>query len=196
MFAVVRGSSKKIQSILEDTKSLQTLLHEYQPTVQEALTTLESLSTQAASTIRNTESLVSDTEGLLQSAGTQADTGAKQTLEGLAAALRATANSLNKTGDIKTAKNSMSTIIEDTWTEYTGDANNLLLMDATASAQSLTDTRNPAPTSVQVLIRTQEIKSETSQQTQATATQTKTTFWGRVSQMFQDFWAAVTGIFH
>ena len=35
--------------------------------------------------------------------------------------------------------------------------NNLLLMDATADAVSLTDSRNPAPESIQVLIRTQEI---------------------------------------
>jgi putative membrane protein len=74
---------------------------------------------------------------------------------------------------------------------------NLLMMDATASAESLTDSRNGNPQSIQVLIRSQEIKVE-EDETQEAAKQAaeKTTFWGRVAQMFKDFWAAITGIFH
>ena len=71
------------------------------------------------------------------------------------------------------------------------------MMDAGAQAVSLTDSRNPAPSSVQVLIRTQEIKAEepTAEQLAAAAPQS-TTFWGRVAQMFRDFWSAITHIFH
>ena len=88
-------------------------------------------------------------------------------------------------------------MIEDTWEELTGETNNLLLMDANAEAQSLTDSRNPAPESVQVLIRTQEIQVEDSAASETEAqTAAKTTFWGRVAQMFRDFWAAITGLFH
>ncbi len=74
--------------------------------------------------------------------------------------------------------------------------NNLLLMDATADAVSLTDSRNPAPQSIQVLIRTQEITVPTRMGT-ATGDRSpqQTTFWGRVAQMFKDLWAAVTGLF-
>ena len=101
------------------------------------------------------------------------------------------------TVDVRDGKATINTIIEDTWREYTGDVNNILMMDAKAQAVSLTDTRNPAPSSVQILIRTQEIKAEelTAEQL-AAATPEKTTFWQRVTQMFRDFWSAVTGIFH
>ena len=75
--------------------------------------------------------------------------------------------------------------------------NNILLMDAEAEAVSLTDSRNPAPSSVQVLIRPQAIKEEEPEETEeAAAAKAETTFWGRVAQMFKDFWKAVTGIFH
>ena len=99
-------------------------------------------------------------------------------------------------GDVKTAKDAINGIIEDTWNEYTGDINNLLLMDATAEAVSLTSDENAAPTSIQVLIRTQEIKksdapAESADQIQAAPS----TFWGRVGQMFRDFWNALAGIF-
>ena len=72
----------------------------------------------------------------------------------------------------------------------------MLLMDATAQAVSLTSAENPAPTSIQVLIRTQEIKASEDivKQSQQTP-EGSTTFWGRVGQMFRDLWAAITGIF-
>ena len=124
------------------------------------------------------------------------DDGTKQTLEGLAAVLRSTAKTMGTAGQIKDAKSSICDIIEDTWDEYTGDVNNLLLMDATAEAVSLTDSRNPSPESIQILIRTQEITMPDEDETEAeAAAEVQTTFWGRVAQMFKDFWAAITGLF-
>ena len=71
------------------------------------------------------------------------------------------------------------------------------MMDATAEPVSLTDSRNPAPSSIQVLIRTQEIKAEKEEEAEeAAAGKPATTFWGRIGQMFRDFWNAITGIFH
>ena len=139
---------------------------------------------------------ISDTEALMKSTGATLDDGTKQTLEGLAAVLRSTAKTMGTAGQIKDAKSSICDIIEDTWDEYTGDVNNLLLMDATAEAVSLTDSRNPSPESIQILIRTQEITMPDEDETEAeAAAEVQTTFWGRVAQMFKDFWAAITGLF-
>jgi len=46
------------------------------------------------------------------------------------------------------------------------------------------------------LIRTQEITMPDEDETEAeAAAEVQTTFWGRVAQMFKDFWAAITGLF-
>ena len=128
--------------------------------------------------------------------GATLDDGTKQTLEGLAAVLRSTAKTMGTAGQIKDAKSSICDIIEDTWDEYTSDVNNLLLMDATAEAVSLTDSRNPSPESIQILIRTQEITMPDEDEREAeAAAEVQTTFWGRVAQMFKDFWATITGLF-
>ena len=120
-----------------------------------------------------------------------------RSLRGLSDALRQTAKAMAATSDVRDAKATITDIVEDTWNEYTGDINNLLLMDAGAEPVSLTDSRNPSPSSVQVLIRTQEIKAEEgAQETETVAVKEKTTFWDRVAQMFRDFWNAITGIFH
>ena len=194
--AAVRGASSELRAILKDAEKLQKLLDDYEPTLQETLQTVNALSANAATTIRSTQKLVADTQDLLIAAGDDLDAGTKQTLEGLSASLRAAAKSLSTTPDMKAAKRSISSIIEDTWHEYTGDINNILLMDANAEAVSLTDARNDAPQSIQVLIRTQEIKKDDGAKAEITIKQAEqTTFWGRVAQMFRDFWASITGIF-
>ena len=192
----IRDSSADLRSILGDVEDLRDTLNDYEPTLQETLKTVSSLSTSAIKTIRDTQSLVTDTENLMKSTGSTLDSGTKQTLEGLAAVLQSTAKTMSTANQIKDAKSSICDIIEDTWDEYTGDVNNLLLMDATADAVSLTDSRNPAPQSIQVLIRTQEITvSDEDEAETETAAAAQTTFWGRVAQMFKDFWSAITGLF-
>ena len=196
MTSALSGASRELRDILKDAEELESLLDEYEPTLQETLATVSSLSTSAIKTIRDTQGLISDTEALMKSTGATLDDGTKQTLEGLAVVLRSTSATMATAGQIKDAKTSICDIIEDTWDEYTGDMNNLLLMDATAEAVSLTDSRNPSPESIQILIRTQEITMPDEDETEAeAAAEVQTTFWGRVAQMFKDFWAAITGIF-
>lgn len=194
--AAIRHSSADFRDILDDVEDLQDILDDCEPVLQDTLKTVSSLSTSAIKTIRDTQGLISDTEALMKSTGATLDDGTKQTLEGLAAVLRSTAKTMGTAGQIKDAKTSICDIIEDTWDEYTGDVNNLLLMDATAEAVSLTDSRNPSPESIQILIRTQEITMPDEDETEAeAAAEVQTTFWGRVAQMFKDFWAAITGLF-
>ena len=153
-------------------------------------------STTAASTVRDTISLIDSAEDLLRRSGTQLDSGTEATLKSLSETLRRTADVMAASGSIKTAKDAMTDIVEDLWNDHTGDVDNLLLMDATAQAESLTDPRNGTPQSVQVLIRSQEIKAEEPEAPEEAAqTAAGTTFWGRVAQMFKDFWNAITGIF-
>ena len=192
----LRESSEKLRGILTDVGALRVTLDEYEPTLQEAVANLGALSASAVSTLRDLETLLADSEALMQTSGSQLDAGTRQSLRGLAATLRQTAKAMEATGDVKQAKLTISDIIEDTWHEYTGDINNILLMDAEAEAVSLTDSRNPAPSSIQVLIRTQEIKAEDAETAEEEApAKAETTFWGRVAQMFKDFWNAITGIF-
>ena len=194
--AALRQSSEKLRGILDDTDALRKLLNEYEPTLQEAVANMGSLSTSAVATLRDLETLLADTEALMKTSGNQLDAGTRQSLQGLAATLRQTAKAMEATGGVKQAKATINDIITDTWHEYTGDVNNILLMDAEAEAVSLTDSRNPSPSSIQVLIRTQEIKAEEdSQAEELAAVREETTFWGRVAQMFKDFWNAITGIF-
>lgn len=194
--SVAQTAAKKLQEVLDETEKLNKTVDEYIPQAQQALTDAKTLTEAAVTGTRDLHTFLTDLEAVTKTAGTQLDSGTQKTLSGLAASLRQAARSLSTTSDVKAAKNDISSIIEDTWNEHTGQMDNLFNMDSTAQAVSLTSSENPAPQSIQVLIRTQEIqKSENEAAPEASQEAPKTTFWGRVAQMFRDFWNAVTGIF-
>ncbi len=193
--ATLRQASGKIQKLLDNADDLRNVLNAYEPVLQEGLRNMGSLSTTAATTVTDTESLIGNAEELLKTTGVQLDAGTQQSLSGIAATLRQAAKAMGATTDVKRGKTALTGIIEDTWQEYTGDKNNLLLMDANAQPVSLTDPRNPAPSSIQVLIRTQEIQVEEPEEREAETEQKSSSFFGRIGQMFRDFGNAIAGIF-
>lgn len=194
---VCRDILNTAQSALTQAGKMNDTINRYIPDLQTALTEAKTLATTATTTLSDTRSFLTTFEALAKTAGAQLDTGTRDTLTSLAATLRKAASGLSATGDVKTAKNNISGIIEDTWSDYTGDVNNLLNMDSTAEAVSLTSAENEAPQSIQILIRTQEIKqSKPAQQTAEKAAADNGTFFSRVGQMFRDLWSSITGIFH
>ncbi len=130
--AAVRQSSGKIQSILGSIGDLQAVLNEYEPILQEGIANMGALSTSASTSLRNLETLLADAETLMKTSGNQLDDGTRQALRGLSATLRQTAKAMAATSDVRDAKATINSIIEDTWNEYTGDINNILMMDAEA----------------------------------------------------------------
>ena len=89
-------------------------------------------------------------------------------------------------------------LIDDEWTSHTGEDNNLLLMDASAPPESLTDSRNENTASIQYVMRTQEIRrAEAPEPAPAEEAQAEeSTLWSRILAMFSDIWAAVASFFH
>lgn len=186
----------RLDALLDDLEALDNTVSSQVPGLRDTLRDTKALVNDMVATIDDTHGFLTSFRSLAKTSGSQLDEGTRKSLENLAATLRKTARSTDAAGDVKTAKDAVNEIIEDTWHEYTGDINNLLLMDAAAEAQSLTSDQNTAPTSIQILIRTQEIKAETSNAgTSAQAAAESTTFWGRVARMLRDFWDAITGVF-
>ena len=188
--------SESLSDVLDSVDTIRDRAEKEVPKLQSALTDLKSVTVSLNTTLSDSTAFLGSFRSVLKTAGKQADSGARETLDGLAAALRSTAGSLSKTGQVKDAKDNISGLIEDTWNEFTGENNNLLLMDATAQAESLTDSRNGAPQSVQVLIRTQEIKETEAEQPEEEQPETESlTLWQRIGKLFQHIGSAITGIF-
>lgn len=182
--------------LLDEAQAANDLVDKYAPELKDTLAETKTLVTTMTATVSDTHGFLSSFESLLKASGTKLDSGTKKTLDGLADTLRKAANSFDTTDDVRSAKNNISDIIKDAWNDHTGNVDNLLNMDSTAQAVSLTDTRNASPESVQVLIRTQEItipEEEAAGKSEAAAD--KGTFWSRLGNLFKAMWDAVAGVF-
>lgn len=187
---------EKTKEIMDDLDELNKTVNKYIPEAKDTLAECEEIADTAQTSLKNLNKFLKDLKSLLKSADDDLDQGTKKALKGLAQTLRKTAKSTDTTGDVKAAKNDISDIVERLWNDHTGDVDNLLNMDASAKPVSLTSTKNDHPQSVQVLIRSQEIKvNEDAAAAEAAAAADNSTFFGRIAQMFKDLWAFITGIF-
>lgn len=198
---ILSNITKNAGNAIDLAAKLDDTVNEYVPTAQSALQDAKKLSDSAASGMRNVKTFLQTLEGLMKSSGQTLDAGTQQTLQGLAAALRQSTTGLSETDSIRDAKKIITDRIDDEWNTYAGDDNNLLMIDPNAPMVSLTSAENPAPTSVQILMRTQEIKADDStvstvSTSSAATANTSGGFWGRVGQMFHDLWHALTGWMH
>ncbi len=188
--------SSRAQAIISEIHDIYNLLDDYEPKAQKALDDLQKITADAAKTLADASSLLGSTEALAKKAGSQLDKGAADSLKNLAATLRSTSDALGSAGGIKEAKDGVSSLIEDTWKDYTGRVNDLLNADPNAPLESLTDARNPEPASVQVMIRTAEIKMPKAAPAEAEAPEAEeTNFFGRIGAMFTGLWNFFTGLF-
>ena len=196
--ALATQVSENADTALDLIQSLDDTVNTYEPQAQQALTDARALAGTTLTGLRDTHTLFASAEDLLRQSGPSLDAGTQQSLSGLANALRRSTTGLEQTGTLKNAKNTLTTLIDDEWDSHTGGENNLLLMDAGAAPLSLTDQRNGTPTSIQYIMRTQEIKVEEPDSDVATdaATGGEGTVWSRIGDMFRDFWSTITGVFH
>lgn len=193
---LVSRVSQSADTALDQLQTLDDAVNDYIPEAQKALADGQTLSKSTASTLQDTKSFLSALESLMKNSGGSLDSGTQQTLEGLAQSLRKSSEGLAQTDVIRSSKDTIENLIDDEWDSHTGGDNNVLLMDAGAAPVSLTSDQNASPNSVQVLIRTQEIKTEDKdKQEEQTAAAGQGTFLSRVARMFQDIWSAVTGLF-
>ena len=123
-------------------------------------------------------------------------------LDGIGDALQDAADGMDNDGDLRETKDDICETIEDIWHDYTGEKNNLLFMDADAAPVSISGEQNDSPRSIQVVIRSQEIKkAEKIEDAVAVLnkaagnTGAKLTLGERISKMFNDLFTAVKKLF-
>lgn len=178
--------------------SLTETMNTYEPQAEQALADAQALTDTAVATIRDASGFLGSLKTLMQESGGPLDTGTEQALSGLAAALRQSTRGLAQTDTIRSAKQTVTSLIDDEWESHTGGDNNLLLMDPAAAPVSMTSGENPAPASIQFVMRTQEIQTAEPEETEDTVRDNgaKSTVWSRIADMFRDIWQSIKGIFH
>ena len=181
-------------TIIEQTVDLTNTVTKYEPDAQASLDDAIVQVNAAVQLLADLNRFTTTVENLMKSADPDLDQGTQLALEGLSSTLRQMAAGLGATPSIRRANESIQTLVEDKWNEYTGEKNNALNMDSQATKVSLTSEQNQSPNSIQIVLRSQEIKvPEDQKDADDGDQQVKTTFWQRVARMFRDLAAIFTG---
>ncbi|MDD2956007.1 MAG: hypothetical protein PHD67_06800 [Oscillospiraceae bacterium] len=193
------AASKALASTNALLGQMQKLIYtmgSYQDEVHDAIDDGQSVGKQVREMLSSLRVFLTNTEGVIKESEPYLSRGTKKTLNNLAAALRQSASGLDQTGAVRDAKNTVTDLIDEKWDEHTGDVDNLLLVDPDAACVSLTDTRNDSPESIQVIMRTQEIKTaEDENAPSKAAAEDQSTLGSRIMDMFRDLWSMITGLF-
>ncbi|MGE4484463.1 MAG: hypothetical protein AB7C97_05010, partial [Oscillospiraceae bacterium] len=191
--------TKNADTSIDLLDTLDSTVNDYVPKAQQSLSDIQTLDDTAITGITDAHTFLRTLESLMKESGAQLDDSLEKTLESLSDTLRRSASGLGNTNNIKDAKGNIDDVIQDEWDAHTGEDDNMLNMDSEASPVSLTSALNAAPSSVQVLIRTQEIKKADAEtgtgETEPQPSETGT-FFSRVAAMFEDFWSGLTRLLH
>lgn len=189
-----KRTTEQLDKVLEETTKLSRTITEREPDVQAALDSAEAQLNASVALLQNMNTFSKSVESLMKAAGPDLDQGTDATLTGLSSTLRQASDGLKTTSTIRKAKDTVTRLVEDKWDEFNGEKANLLNMDPDAEMVSLTSPENPAPNTIQLVLRSQEIKvDEEAKKAAEHPEQEKLNFWGRVGRMFHDFGAIFTG---
>lgn len=121
--------------------------------------------------------------------------GARLTLKGMTQMLNDLSDALDKTDDLQAQKDIISGIIRDEWKRLDEDLS-LLDIDTKAEKRSFTSAKNPPPSSLQIILRTQEIEIDEEEQFfQSPDEEENIGALGRIGKVFEKIGSTIGGIF-
>lgn len=174
------------RKLLTDLDELSGSLGEYEYEMTGILDDCEELSEEISQGINSTVTYLDHTKTLFQDSGEILDSATEKSLESLIDILD---KSLTGMGDISTlryANKKIKNTIDNELDEFENE-NHFLNIDPEAGFVSFTSDRNPPPSSIQVILRTQEIRMDNSTNLEVDMETEKADIglWGRIEALLE-----------
>lgn len=184
------------QKAITDVNNITGTANKYKSGAIDTLKDSEALTGSLSSGIGSAQSFLTSLESLMKTSGTKLDDAAKKTLGGSISVLQKSLEGIGKTDTIRNASDTINKTVDNEIDKYEKD-NNLLNLDYEAKPVSFTSSKNPAPSSVQIVMRTQEITTENNSQN--IKDQEKADSYvsplARIGNIFAKIWSAIQSIF-
>lgn len=136
-------------------------------------------------------------ENQMKVVGDSLNSSTEKTLNGLAGTLDEAGTGLNQTEVLRNAKDTIKGMIDDKWDEYTIEDTTILNIDLEASPMSMTSAKNPSPRSIQMILRTEEIKDkqESEDVNIDEDFHADGNIFHRIGNIFKYIWRSITSVF-
>lgn len=143
-------------SLIGNMTDLNTTMNKYKDGTISALKDTEALAGGLTEGLNSSHAFLTSLETLMETSGSKLDSGTRQSLNGLISVLQQSMNGIGKTSVVRNAGNTIRSTV-DTELDKLGNDSNVLNLDPEAKPMSFTSSKNPAPSSTQVVLRTEEI---------------------------------------
>ena len=191
---LANGSLDRVTKLLADLPALRESLDSLTKTATSSIDKTTDLMNSTTKALSTSYDLVNTANSVLRSVRSQADASTQATIDSLLDTLGKLSGS-TASGQMQTATNSIHSAVKDAETDLEDDTN-VLNIDTSADLESVTSSMNPSPSSLQFILRTEEISVDdddddgTSDQDAADEG-----VFARICNIFKKLFTAITGVF-
>lgn len=191
---LANGSLDRVNKMLADIPALRKSLDSLTKTATSSIDKTTDLMNSTKKALSTSYDLVNTANSVLRSVRSQADASTQATIDSLLDTLGKLSGS-TASGQMQTATDSIHSAVKDAETDLEDDTN-VLNIDTSADLESVTSSMNPSPSSLQFILRTEEISVDdddddgTSDQDAADEG-----VFARICNIFKKLFTAITGVF-
>ena len=191
---LANGSLDRVNKMLADIPALRESLDSLTKTATASIDKTTDLMSSTTKALSTSYDLMNTANSVLRSVRSQADASTQTTINSLLDTLGKLSGS-TASGQMQTATNSIHSAVKDAETDLEDDTN-VLNIDTSADLESVTSSMNPSPSSLQFILRTEEISVDdddddgTSDQDAADEG-----VFARICNIFKKLFTAIAGVF-
>lgn len=191
---LANGSLDRVNKMLADIPALRESLDSLTKTATSSIDKTTDLMNSTTKALSTSYDLVNTANSVLRSVRNQADASTQATIDSLLDTLGKLSGS-TASGQMQTATDSIHSAVKDAETDLEDDTN-VLNIDTSADLESVTSSMNPSPSSLQFILRTEEISADdddddgTSDQDAADEG-----VFARICNIFKKLFTAIVGVF-
>ena len=192
----LRGVMDQVNDLCSNVENLIATMDSYVPTLQDGIADSEKLTNDLAQAMGASYNLLNLVNETAKSAGPNLDAGTQKELKALRGTLTQTLNVIDHLKGVREAADLMKQTV-DQELDKLEDENNFLNIDPDAEMVSFTSEQNPAPHSLQIILRTDEIDDNTvpTDITDNDADVDKGNAWSRIVNIFIKIFEAIRDFF-
>ena len=191
---LANGSLDRVNKMLADIPALRESLDSLTKTATASIDKTTDLMSSTTKALSTSYDLMNTANSVLRSVRSQADASTQTTIDSLLDTLGKLSGS-TASGQMQAATNSIHSAVKDAETDLEDDTN-VLNIDTSADLESVTSSMNPSPSSLQFILRTEEISVDDDDDDGISDQDAADEgVFARICNIFKKLFTAITGVF-
>ncbi|MCI1959705.1 MAG: hypothetical protein LKJ25_08815 [Clostridia bacterium] len=190
--------SDKLTGVIKSIDSFKVTSDKYKDELKKTADDSSNLVDRSSTELTLLQTFFTKLEDTAKTVGDKANVSSEETLLSLIDVLNKAVSGLSQTDVIKNSKDTMKKLADDKWDKYTGEDNNLFNVDNEAKMVSFTSNKNPEPSSLQILLKTDEIRKATEDDKNNVdeSYHSKGNAFTRILSIFKNIFSSIKNIFN